>query len=101
EGSKAFSKDVMEAAGVPTAGSRTCTEPAEVEAALDAFGAPYVVKDDALAAGKGVVVTRDRAEALAHAAACGRVVIEEFLDGPGVPVFAIWDCATAHGAQTR
>lgn len=99
EGSKAFSKDVMEAAGVPTAGSRTCTEPAEVEAALDAFGAPYVVKDDALAAGKGVVVTRDRAEALAHAAACERVVIEEFLDGPEVSVFAICDGATAYALQ--
>ncbi len=47
-----------------------------------------MVKDDALAAGKGVVVTRDRDEALAHAAACGRVVIEEFLDGPEVSLFA-------------
>jgi phosphoribosylamine--glycine ligase len=99
EGSKAFSKAVMEAAGVPTAGSRTCTTQAEVEAALDAFGAPYVVKDDALAAGKGVVVTRDRAEALAHAAACDRVVIEEFLDGPEVSVFAICDGSTAHALQ--
>ena len=79
-------------------GSRTCTTAAEVEAALDAFGAPYVVKDDALAAGKGVVVTRDRAEALAHAAACERVVIEEFLDGPEVSVFAICDGTTAYAA---
>jgi len=99
EGSKAFAKDVMAAAGVPTAGSRTCTTPEEVEAALDAFGAPYVVKDDALAAGKGVVVTRDRAEALAHAAGCGRVVVEEFLDGPEVSVFAVCDGATAHALQ--
>jgi phosphoribosylamine--glycine ligase len=99
EGSKAFSKAVMEAAGVPTAGSRTCTTSAEVEAALDAFGAPYVVKDDALAAGKGVVVTRDRSEALAHAAACDRVVIEEFLDGPEVSVFAICDGSTAYALQ--
>ena len=99
EGSKAFSKGVMEAAGVPTAGSRTCTQPSEVEAALDAFGAPYVVKDDALAAGKGVVVTRDRAEALAHAAACERVVVEEFLDGPEVSVFAICDGSTAYALQ--
>ena len=59
EGSKAFSTDVMAAAGVPTARARTCETDAEVEAALDEFGAPYVVKDDALAAGKGVVVTRD------------------------------------------
>ncbi|KQW48000.1 phosphoribosylamine--glycine ligase [Nocardioides sp. Root1257] len=99
EGSKAFSKEVMAAAGVPTAGSRTCTTTAEVEAALDAFGAPYVVKDDALAAGKGVVVTRDRDEAIAHAVACGRVVIEEFLDGPEVSVFAICDGTTAYALQ--
>lgn len=104
EGSKAFSKDVMAAAGVPTAGARTCETAAEVEAALDAFGAPYVVKDDALAAGKGVVVTRDRAEALAHAALCtsregGRVVVEEFLDGPEVSLFAICDGATAYALQ--
>ena len=76
EGSKAFSKDVMAAAGVPTAGSRTCITPNEVADALDAFGAPYVVKDDALAAGKGVVVTNDRTEALAHAADCDTVVVE-------------------------
>jgi phosphoribosylamine--glycine ligase len=99
EGSKAFSKDVMSAAGVPTAGSRVCTTSDEVAAALDAFGAPYVVKDDALAAGKGVVVTTDRDEALAHAQACGKVVIEEFLDGPEVSVFAICDGATAYALQ--
>ncbi|HWJ07976.1 MAG TPA: phosphoribosylamine--glycine ligase [Nocardioides sp.] len=99
EGSKAFSKEVMAAAGVPTAGSRTCRTPAEVAAALDEFGAPYVVKDDALAAGKGVVVTRDRAEAEAHAAACGTVVIEEFLDGPEVSLFAVCDGTTAHPLQ--
>jgi len=99
EGSKAFAKDVMEAAGVPTAGARSCSTPGEVEAALDAFGAPYVVKDDALAAGKGVVVTRDRDEALAHAAGCTRVVVEEFLDGPEVSVFAICDGTTAYALQ--
>lgn len=99
EGSKAFSKEVMAAAGVPTAGSRTCRTPEEVAAALDEFGAPYVVKDDALAAGKGVVVTRDRAEAEAHAAACGTVVIEEFLHGPEVSLFAVCDGTTAHPLQ--
>ncbi|MDQ6523226.1 phosphoribosylamine--glycine ligase [Nocardioides sp. LHD-245] len=99
EGSKAFSKEVMAAAGVPTAGSRTCTTAAEVAAALDEFGPPYVVKDDALAAGKGVVVTRDRAEAIAHAAGCGRVVIEEFLDGPEVSLFALCDGTTAYALQ--
>ena len=91
EGSKAFSKEVMATAGVPTAGSRTCTTAAEVTAALDAFGAPYVVKDDALAAGKGVVVTRDRDEALAHAAGCERVVVEQFLDGPEFSLFVVCD----------
>ncbi|MEO5664001.1 MAG: phosphoribosylamine--glycine ligase [Nocardioides sp.] len=95
EGSKAFSKGVMAAAGVPTAGSRVCVTPSEAAAALDEFGAPYVVKDDALAAGKGVVVTTDRDEALAHAAACDRVVIEEFLDGPEVSLFAVCDGRTA------
>ncbi len=60
EGSKAFAKEVMAAAGIPTAMCRVCDTPDEVGAALDAFGPPYVVKDDALAAGKGVVVTRDR-----------------------------------------
>ncbi|MGW0942860.1 phosphoribosylamine--glycine ligase [Streptomyces sp. NPDC002623] len=91
EGSKAFAKDVMAAAGVPTARSYVCTTPEEVAEALDAFGAPYVVKDDGLAAGKGVVVTDDLAAAAAHAAGCERVVIEEFLDGPEVSLFAITD----------
>jgi phosphoribosylamine--glycine ligase len=94
EGSKAFAKDVMAAAEVPTAMAHVCTDAAQAAAALDAFGPPYVVKDDGLAAGKGVVVTEDRAEALAHAAACGRVVIEEFLDGPEVSLFAITDGTT-------
>nr|WP_282549322.1 phosphoribosylamine--glycine ligase [Streptomyces rochei] len=91
EGSKAFAKDVMAAAGVPTARSYVCTNADEVDAALDAFGAPYVVKDDGLAAGKGVVVTDDLEAARAHAAACDRVVIEEYLDGPEVSLFAITD----------
>ena len=99
EGSKAFAKEVMAAAGVPTAGSRTCTTAGEVAAALDEFGPPYVVKDDALAAGKGVVVTRDRAAAEQHAATCGTVVIEEFLDGPEVSLFAVCDGATARALQ--
>jgi phosphoribosylamine--glycine ligase len=95
EGSKAFAKDVMAAAGVPTAQARVAATAAEAEAALEAFGPPYVVKDDALAAGKGVVVTEDRAAALAHAASCRRVVIEEFLDGPEVSLFAVCDGVTA------
>jgi len=94
EGSKAFAKDVMAGAGVPTARSYVCTTPDEVDAALDAFGAPYVVKDDGLAAGKGVVVTDDVEAAKAHANSCDRVVIEEFLDGPEVSLFAITDGET-------
>src|ERR1039457_7580561 len=74
----------MTAAGIPTAAAATCETEAEVSAALDAFGPPYVVKADGLATGKGVVVTPDRREADEHARASGRVVIEEFLDGPEV-----------------
>jgi phosphoribosylamine--glycine ligase len=95
EGSKSFAKDVMAAAGIPTAAARTCATPAQASAALDAFGPPYVVKADGLAAGKGVLVTSDRAAALAHAAAYETVVIEEFLDGPEVSVFALADGTTA------
>ncbi|HEY6481501.1 MAG TPA: phosphoribosylamine--glycine ligase [Streptosporangiaceae bacterium] len=95
EGSKSFAKGVMAAAGIPTAASRTCRAPGDAEAALDAFGPPYVVKADGLAGGKGVLVTGDRGAARRHAAACGTVVIEEFLDGPEVSVFALADGATA------
>jgi phosphoribosylamine---glycine ligase len=91
EGSKSFAKDLMRAAAVPTAAARTCQTLAEAAAALDEFGSPYVVKADGLAAGKGVVVTTDRAAALRHAEASGTVVVEEFLDGPEVSVFAITD----------
>ncbi|WP_219461452.1 phosphoribosylamine--glycine ligase [Nonomuraea rhizosphaerae] len=99
EGSKTFAKEVMTAADVPTARARTCVTPEEAAAALEEFGAPYVVKDDGLAAGKGVVVTEDRELALRHAAACGRVVIEEFLDGPEVSLFALCDGKTAVALQ--
>jgi len=91
EGSKDFAKKVMSDAGVPTAQSFTCTNKSEIEKALDAFGAPYVVKHDGLAAGKGVVVTDDRNLALEHALLSPRVVIEEFLDGPEVSLFGISD----------
>jgi phosphoribosylamine--glycine ligase len=91
EGSKDFAKGVMRDAGVPTARSFTCTTEGEINSALDAFGAPYVVKDDGLAGGKGVVVTDDRAAAIAHALSCNRVVIEEFLDGPEISLFGISD----------
>ncbi len=95
EGSKSFAKEVMAAAHVPTARAVTATDPETAAAALDRFGAPYVVKNDGLAAGKGVVVTDDRAAALAHAEACGRVVIEEYLDGPEVSLFVVTDGETA------
>lgn len=98
EGSKAFAKEVMEAANVPTAKPYVCTTLDQVNEAFDDFGAPYVVKDDGLAAGKGVVVTNDRDEALAHARECfenrgegGQVVIEEYLDGPEVSLFVVSD----------
>jgi len=94
EGSKAFAKQVMAAANVPTAMAHVCETDDEAATALDAFGPPYVVKDDGLAAGKGVVVTDDRAAAMRHAAACGRVVIEEYLDGPEVSLFAVTDGET-------
>ncbi|HET9021973.1 MAG TPA: phosphoribosylamine--glycine ligase [Ornithinibacter sp.] len=99
EGSKAFAKEVMSAAEVPTGLAHVCTTLEEVEAALDAFGAPHVVKDDGLAAGKGVVVTDDRAQALEHARAClakpdGAVVVEEFLSGPEVSLFCLCDGTT-------
>ena len=99
EGSKAFAKEVMAAAEVPTADAAVCATEAELVAALDRFGAPHVVKDDGLAAGKGVVVTSDREAALAHGREClakdgGRVVIEDFLDGPEVSLFCVCDGAT-------
>ncbi|MGL5927329.1 MAG: phosphoribosylamine--glycine ligase [Dermatophilaceae bacterium] len=99
EGSKAFAKEVMSAADVPTGMAHVCTTEAEVEEALDALGAPHVVKEDGLAAGKGVVVTDDRDAALDHARAClarpgGAVVVEEYLDGPEVSVFCVCDGTT-------
>ena len=91
EASKDFAKQVMRDAGVPTAKFFTCSTREEIEKALDAFGAPYVVKHDGLAAGKGVVVTQDRNVALEHALQSPQVVIEEFLDGPEVSLFGISD----------
>jgi phosphoribosylamine---glycine ligase len=95
EGSKSFAKQVMAEAGIPTAASYTCRTSAQADRALAAFGPPYVVKDDALAAGKGVLVTGDPDAARAHARCCGTVVIEEFLDGPEVSLFAVTDGVAA------
>lgn len=98
EASKAFAKQVMAAAEVPTAMARVAATDEEANEALCTFGAPYVVKDDGLAAGKGVVVTDDLDEARAHASACfavgGTVVIEEYLDGPEVSLFVLSDGRT-------
>lgn len=100
EGSKAFAKDVMSAAGVRTAVSEIVDNPALLDAALDRFGPPngdpaWVVKDDRLAAGKGVVVTPDREVARAHAAglleAGHPVLLESYLDGPEVSLFCVVD----------
>lgn len=94
ESSKAFAKRVMDAAGVPTGRAANAATMDEVVAALDAFGAPYVVKADGLAAGKGVLVTPDRAAALAHAEhylQVGPVLVEEFLDGQEVSLFLLAD----------
>lgn len=103
EGSKSFAKDVMAAAGVRTSRSEIVDNPARLDAALDRFGpssgeSAWVVKDDGLAAGKGVVVTTDRDVARAHAAslldAGHPVLLESFLDGPEVSLFCIVDGET-------
>ncbi|WP_311389879.1 phosphoribosylamine--glycine ligase [Corynebacterium haemomassiliense] len=98
EGSKAFAKDVMAAAGVPTASATRVEKLEDVEAALNEYGPRYVVKDDGLAGGKGVVVTEDRAEAKAHAEAVlgagNPVLFESFLEGPEVSLFCLVDGET-------
>ena len=98
EGSKAFAKEVMAAAGVLTASATRVTELAEIEEALNGYGPNYVVKDDGLAGGKGVVVTQDRAAAEAHARAVieagNPVLLESFLEGPEVSLFCLVDGET-------
>ncbi|AGG67613.1 phosphoribosylamine--glycine ligase [Corynebacterium callunae] len=101
EGSKAFAKDIMAARGVKTAVAEAIqpgASDAEIEAALDNFGPNWVVKDDGLAAGKGVVVTPDRAAARAHVDAVleggNPVLLESFLDGPEVSLFCLVDGET-------
>jgi phosphoribosylamine--glycine ligase len=93
EGSKAFAKDIMVSAGVPTARSEIVDNPAKLDAALARFGPTYVVKDDGLAAGKGVVVTADLDAARQHAMSLldggHPVLLESFLDGPEVSLFCL------------
>lgn len=98
EGSKAFAKEVMAAAGVRTAEAASVRKAAELDAALDAFGPTYVVKDDGLAGGKGVVVTGERRQAKTHAEAVlgagNPVLFESFLEGPEVSLFCLVDGET-------
>jgi phosphoribosylamine--glycine ligase len=104
EGSKAFAKEVMAAAGVPTARSEAFTDPARAVTALDDFGPPWVVKADGLAAGKGVTVTDDPAAATAaiqaalvggvHGEAGARILLEEYLAGPEASLLAVTDGRT-------
>ena len=93
EGSKSFAKQVMAAAGVPTAMARQCKTLAEVEQAMEDFGAPYVIKADGLAAGKGVIVTDDSAAALEHAKQYIKmgILVEEYLAGEEVSLFFLSD----------
>jgi phosphoribosylamine---glycine ligase len=101
EGSKTFAKEVMAAAGVPTARAEVFSDPGQAVRALDRFGPPWVVKADGLAAGKGVTVTSDPAAATAaieailvgrlHGAAGERLLLEEYLDGPEASLFALTD----------
>lgn len=95
EASKDFAKSLMTKLNIPTANSVTCHTMAEVESAIDSFGAPYVIKDDGLAAGKGVVITDDRVIALDHGSACiaagSKVVVEEYLAGEEVSVLCVAD----------
>jgi phosphoribosylamine--glycine ligase len=98
EGSKSFAKDVMAAAGVNTATSLVVDNPAHLDAALARFSPPYVVKDDGLAAGKGVVVSEDLDVARAHASTLldggHPVLLESYLDGPEVSLFCLVDGET-------
>jgi len=101
EGSKAFSKDVMEKAGVPTARSETFTDCAAALKALEGFELPVVIKADGLAAGKGVIIAQTRAEAESavrsmlegnvFGAAGSLVLIEEFLDGEEASLLIMTD----------
>jgi phosphoribosylamine--glycine ligase len=105
EGSKTFTKQVADAAGVPTARWAAFTDAAAARAHLARVGAPIVVKADGLAAGKGVVVATTLAEAEdaiadamergAHGEAGRRVVIEECLFGEEISFFALCDGETA------
>ncbi len=104
EGSKAFAKDIMQKAGVPTAACGVFTELEAARAFVEEKGAPIVIKADGLAAGKGVIVAQTKEEALdaldrimggVFGEAGSRVVIEEFLVGEEVSLLAFCDGTTA------
>jgi phosphoribosylamine--glycine ligase len=112
EGSKAFAKDLMARAGIPTARHATFTDPARARAFCRELGAPVVVKADGLAAGKGAIVCATLDEADAAVARCmerrefgaagGTVVVEEFLRGEEASFFAVsngTDCVALGAAQ--
>lgn len=96
EGSKQFAKEIMAAADIPTGLARMCDTLKDVEEAMDLMGAPYVIKADGLAAGKGVLVTSDRIAALEHAEhyILDGVLVEEFLAGQEVSLFFLADGKT-------
>ena len=94
EGSKTFAKRIMDDAGVPTGRATRAGTLQDAVEAIDEYGAPYVVKADGLAAGKGVLVTPDRDAAIDHASywlAHGAVLVEEFLAGQEVSLFLLSD----------
>ena len=92
EGSKIFAKNFLMQSKIPTAAFVTVENEAGAHAALDRFGYPVVLKADGLAAGKGVIVAHDRAEAEAALATLkGRLVVEEFLQGREVSFIALCD----------
>ena len=104
ESSKAFTKAFCDRHGLPTSAYAVCESADAAKAALDRFEPPYVIKADGLAAGKGVVIATDRAEAEAaiddafggrFGAAGARVVLEEFLEGEIGSLFALCDGRTA------
>jgi phosphoribosylamine--glycine ligase len=92
EGSKVFAKEFFQSHGIPTAAYAVCDDAAQARMALGRFGFPVVLKADGLAAGKGVVIAHDRAEADAALATLqGRIVVEEFLEGEEVSFIAVCD----------
>jgi len=104
ESSKAFTKAFCDRYALPTSAYAVCETAAEANAALARFEPPYVIKADGLAAGKGVVIASERAEAEAaiddafggrFGEAGARVVIEEFLEGEIGSLFALCDGKTA------